>query len=99
MDPRATPWDPPRLISAASAHQGASVMSGPVEFHQLLDASPDAMVVVDRNGRVTALNREAERFFGWTEIELLGQQMNRFIPTRFHPLLGPDLETHNGLTS
>jgi diguanylate cyclase (GGDEF)-like protein/PAS domain S-box-containing protein len=74
-------------------------MSGPIEFHQLLDASPDAMVVVDRYGRVTALNQEAERFFGWTEIELLGQQMNRFIPTRFHPLLGPDLETHNGLTS
>ena len=72
-------------------------MSGPVEFHQLLDASPDAMVVVDRNGRVTALNREAERFFGWSETELLGQQISHCIPTRFHPLLGPNLETHGGL--
>jgi len=71
-------------------------MSGPIEFHQLLDAAPDAMVVVDRNGRVTALNLAAERFFGWTEVELLGEPMNRFIPTRFHPLLGSDLETGDG---
>ncbi len=31
------------------------------EFRQLLDAAPDAMVVVDPRGSVVALNREAER--------------------------------------
>lgn len=74
-------------------------MSAPIEFHQLLDAASDAMVVVDRYGRVTALNLAAERFFGWTENELLGEPMSRFIPTRFHPLLGSGVEANGGSPS
>lgn len=66
------------------------------EFHELLDAAPDAMVVVDRDGRVTALNPEAERFLGWAEAELLGEPMTRFIPTRFHGLFGSDAGTNGG---
>jgi len=71
-------------------------MSASSEFHQLLDAAPDAMVVVDREGRVTALNPEAERFLGWVEHDLLGEPMSRFIPTRFHRLIGADVETNGG---
>lgn len=66
------------------------------EFHELLDVVPDAMVVVDRNGLVRALNVEAERFFGWSENELLGKPMSRLIPTRFQRRLGSDLESHRG---
>lgn len=58
------------------------MISAPSEFHQLLDAAPDAMVLVDRDGVVTGLNLEDERFFGWTEQELFGESMSRFIPTR-----------------
>jgi diguanylate cyclase (GGDEF)-like protein/PAS domain S-box-containing protein len=62
-------------------------MSTPSEqekgFRQLLDAAPDAMVVVDPRGTLVALNREAERLFGWTEAELLGESLNRVIPARF----------------
>jgi len=58
------------------------------DLHELLDAAPDAMMVVDLQGRVTALNLEAERFLGWSEGELLGEPMSRFFPTRFHRLLG-----------
>ena len=70
--------------------------SQPGEFHRLLDAAIDAMVVVDRYGRVTALNLEAERFFGWTERELLGEPMSRCIPTRFHRILGTDVDRSGG---
>jgi diguanylate cyclase (GGDEF)-like protein/PAS domain S-box-containing protein len=66
---------------------GPRSIMAPSQFHQLLDAAPDAMILVDHSGRVTAVNREAERFLGWTEKELLGEPMSRFIPTRFHPLL------------
>jgi len=65
-----------------------AVMPVPTEAHQLLDAAPDAMVVVDRDGQVTALNLEAERFFGWSEHDLLGESMSRCFPPRFHQLLG-----------
>jgi diguanylate cyclase (GGDEF)-like protein/PAS domain S-box-containing protein len=67
-------------------------MLPPSELHQLLDAAPDAMLVVDRAGMVTAVNHEAVQFFGWTEAELLGEPMTRFIPGRFHRLLETDLE-------
>jgi diguanylate cyclase (GGDEF)-like protein/PAS domain S-box-containing protein len=52
-------------------------------FRQMLDAAPDAMVVVDQRGSVVALNREAERLFGWTDAELLGESSSRLIPPRF----------------
>lgn len=71
-------------------------MSAPSEFHDLLNAAPDAMVVVDQYGLMTALNLEAERFFGWPESELLGQPMSRVIPTRFQRLLDSDMGTAGG---
>src|SRR6184192_3065058 len=52
-------------------------------FRQMLDAAPDAMVVVDQAGSVVALNREAERLFGWTDAELRGESSSRLIPQRF----------------
>jgi diguanylate cyclase (GGDEF)-like protein/PAS domain S-box-containing protein len=63
-----------------------------IGFRPLLDAAPDATVVVDRHGSVVALNHDVESLFGWPEAELLGQPMNRLIPTRFHRVLEHMLE-------
>ena len=52
-------------------------------FRQMLDAAPDAMVVVDEQGIVVGLNREAERLLGWTDAELQGQPSRWLIPQRF----------------
>src|SRR5437762_2414728 len=52
-------------------------------FRQMLDAAPDAMVVVDQAGSVVALNREAERLFGWTDAEVRGEPSSRLITQRF----------------
>lgn len=70
------------------------MLSVPNEFHQLLDAAPDAMVVIDLNGLVTAINVEAERVFGWSERELRGTPMSRFIPRRFQRLLDSGVDGH-----
>jgi diguanylate cyclase (GGDEF)-like protein/PAS domain S-box-containing protein len=64
-----------------------------IGFRPLLDAAPDATVVVDRHGSVVALNLDVESLFGWTEAELLGQPMNRLIPARFHRVLERMLES------
>src|SRR4051812_913095 len=65
-----------------------------IGFHALLDASPDASMVVDANGRVVAFNSEAERLLGWSEAELVGEPMNLLVPARFHQVLDaqPELE-------
>ena len=55
-------------------------------FRQMLDAAPDAMVVVDQRGNVVAVNREAERLFGWTDAELRGEPSSRLIAERFQRL-------------
>src|SRR6266581_2773601 len=62
---------------------------GPVQdkrFRQMLDAAPDAIVVVDQRGRVVALNRETERLFGWTDAELLGEPSRRLITPAFQKM-------------
>ena len=55
-------------------------------FRHILDAAPDAMIVVDQVGSVVALNREAERLFGWTEAESRGDPSSRLFPQRFQAL-------------
>ena len=53
------------------------------QLRQILDAAPDAMVLVDQGARVVAANREAERLFGWTDAELRGEPLTRLVPPRF----------------
>lgn len=57
-------------------------------FRGLLDAVPDAMVLVNVDGRVVLVNREAERLFGYARNELVGQSVDLLVPQRFrstHP--------------
>src|SRR4029077_5982200 len=65
------------------AGRGAELVLEKIGFRCLLDAVPEAMVVVDRLGGVVALNRDAERLLGWTEAELLGTPAKQLVPARF----------------
>jgi PAS domain S-box-containing protein len=51
---------------------------------QLLDAAPDAMVVVDAKGTIRLVNVQAEKLFGYSREDLLGQPLEKLIPSRFH---------------
>jgi len=48
--------------------------------HALLDAAPDALVVSDPEGRIHLVNGEAERVFGYTRDEMLGQPVDLLVP-------------------
>jgi PAS domain S-box-containing protein len=52
-------------------------------YRGLLEAAPDAMVVVDQNGAIVLLNLQAEKQFGYHRDELLGQQVTNIIPAGF----------------
>jgi len=53
------------------------------QYRGLLDAAPDAMVVVNQSGEIVLLNVQAEKQFGYHRGELLGQQVKNLIPEGF----------------
>ena len=58
------------------------------KFRALLEAAPDAFVIVDRTGRIQLVNSQAERLFGYARAELLEQNIEALMPSRFrerHP--------------
>jgi PAS domain S-box-containing protein len=53
-----------------------------LDLQQMVAAIGDALVVCDREGRVIVWNAAAERLFGWTEAEAMGQRMDMIVPER-----------------
>jgi PAS domain S-box-containing protein len=53
-------------------------------FQCIMDSVPDAIVIVDADGRVVLVNAQAERTFGQEQGALLGQSLTALIPNRFH---------------
>ena len=52
-------------------------------YRGLLEAAPDAMVVVNQGGEIVLLNVQAEKQFGYRRDELLGQKVKNIIPSGF----------------
>jgi PAS domain S-box-containing protein len=52
-------------------------------YRGLLEAAPDAMVVVNQAGEIVLLNVQAEKRFGYRRDELLGQKVTNIIPDGF----------------
>ena len=57
-------------------------MSAAIDLGQLVAAVGDAIVVTDTSGAITVWNPGAERMFGFTESEALGQSLDLIIPER-----------------
>jgi PAS domain S-box-containing protein len=53
------------------------------QFGAFLEAVPDAMVVVNRDGRIVVANRHALTMFGYEPYDLVGKPIETLIPVRF----------------
>src|SRR6266403_1494305 len=57
-------------------------------FRLVVEASPSAMMMVDADGRITLVNTQTEKLFGYGRAELLGKDLEMLVPERYragHP--------------
>jgi PAS domain S-box-containing protein len=57
-------------------------------FRRLIESAPDAILVVDGDGRIIEANHETERLFGYPRMALLGSNAEIVVPQRFRDAIG-----------
>jgi PAS domain S-box-containing protein len=65
-----------------SSSRKDKTMHDDIDMNALVGAMGDAVVVCDAKGHVIVWNPGAERLFGWTAAEAMGQRMDMIVPER-----------------
>ena len=82
------------MVARSSVDRGQDVAARPTVFaleahlNSILETVPDAMIVIDERGLILSFSAAAERMFGYSETELLGENISTLMPS-------PDRERHD----
>jgi PAS domain S-box-containing protein len=64
----------------STSDTGSSSGAGDDRFAAFLESAPDAVVLVDEDGRIVRINPQFQRLFGYSQDELLGQVVEVLLP-------------------
>src|SRR6202011_5645489 len=53
-------------------------------FRLVVESVPNAIVMINGNGRIEMVNAEAEKMFGYERADLLGKPVETLLPQRYH---------------
>ena len=71
-------------ITLLKALRDAKLIS--TKFGDLLDSTPDGIVIVNSTGRMVLVNTQAQKLFGYDASELLGQPVEALLPHRYRSM-------------
>ncbi|MGW7529132.1 SpoIIE family protein phosphatase [Streptomyces sp. NPDC054783] len=71
------------LLVSAAVRDVSERKAAEERFRGLLEAAPDAMVIVDDAGAIRLVNAQTEALFGYRREELLGRPVELLVPGRF----------------
>jgi len=54
------------------------------KFRDLVESAPDALVMINKEGKIVMVNEQTQILFGYEKPELLGKLVEILIPDRFH---------------
>ena len=52
-------------------------------FQLIVESTPNAIVLVNKEGKIAYINNQTEKLFGYSRTELIGQRVEQLIPERF----------------
>src|SRR5438128_6658148 len=75
------------MDEAPLQYEPASIAPRPTErfFRDLLDAAPDAIVLINHAGMIVLVNSQMEHLFGYPREALVGQSVDMLVPERLRP--------------
>jgi diguanylate cyclase (GGDEF)-like protein/PAS domain S-box-containing protein len=76
-----------KLLGFSDITRDLSESKESAKYRWLLEAAPDAIVVINQSGEIVLLNLQAEKQFGYRRDELVGQKVTNIIPNGFEERL------------
>ena len=68
--------------SVRAAHLASELQISEERFRRVVEAAPNAMIMVNQEGQITLANQQAEKTFGYPREELLGRSIEMLVPER-----------------
>ncbi|MFT5852309.1 MAG: diguanylate cyclase (GGDEF)-like protein/PAS domain S-box-containing protein [Colwellia sp.] len=72
-----------RIFKKKSIQEKNKVLKALNWSNQLIDSSPDAMIIATQNGNITQVNISAEKLFGYTRAEFISLNIRELMPKKF----------------